>query len=119
MDLGRVSGVALMLSGLAGIGLPERVASALELEPTSERGVAEIRAGLGGTYAALGAWALASRRPAARTAVGVTWLGAAAVRILSMRLDRPRTTWTYWAYLGVEVGLGVAALTSARAAAER
>jgi hypothetical protein len=112
MDLGRVSSAALMLSGLAGVVMPERVASALELTATTERGVAETRAGLGGTYAALGAWALASRRPAAQTAVGVTWLGAAAVRLLSLRLDRPRTTWTYWAYLAAEVGLGVAAIAT-------
>jgi hypothetical protein len=62
--------------------------------------------------AALGAWALASRRPAAQAAVGVTWLGAAGVRLQSLRLDRPRTTGTYWAYLAAEVGLGVAAIAA-------
>jgi hypothetical protein len=113
MDLGRVSSAALMLSGVAGAVIPETVAAALEVSPTSQRGVAEIRAGLGGTYAALGAWALFSRDPAARTAVGVTWLGAAVVRLAALRADKPRTQWTYWAYFGAEVGLGVAAIASA------
>ena len=57
MNLGRVSSAALMLSGISGVLTPRRVASALELSALSPRGVAETRAGLGGTYAALGAWA--------------------------------------------------------------
>ena len=70
VNLGRVSSAALMLSGVAGVVMPERVASALQLTPASSRGIAEVRAGLGGTYAALGAWALVSRRRAAGVAVG-------------------------------------------------
>jgi hypothetical protein len=47
MNLGRVSSAALMLSGLAGVTMPERFVEALDLSPTSARGVAETRAGLG------------------------------------------------------------------------
>src|SRR3954454_22021080 len=115
MDLGRLSSAALMLSGLAGVAMPRRVAAALDLPATSGRGLAEARAGLGGTYAALGGWALASRQPAAQAAVGVTWLGAAAARLASLGLDRPRTDWTFWAYLAAEIGLGTAALIRAAA----
>ena len=117
MNLGRLSAAALMLSGLAGAAMPERVAAALDLPASSGRGLAETRAGLGGTYAALGGWALVSARPAARTAVGVTWLGAAAARLSALAIDRPRTDWTFWAYLAAEVGLGTAALTSRSAIA--
>jgi hypothetical protein len=102
-----------MLSGAAGVVMPKRVAAQLELPATSGRGVAETRAGLGGTYAALGGWALASSEPGAQTAVGVTWLGAAAARVASLAVDRPRTDWTFWAYLAAEVGLGASALASA------
>ena len=116
MDLGRISSAALMLSGVAGAVMPTRVAVALDLPATSGRGVAEVRAGLGGPYAALGGWALVSRAPAARAAVGVTWLGAALARVLSLKLDRPETDWTFWAYLAAEVGLGVLALDGARVA---
>ena len=112
--IGRVSSAALMLSGFAGVLMPEKVAAALDLPATSGRAVAETRAGLGGTYAALGGWALCSRHPAARIAVGVTWLGAAAARIGSLRADRPRTDAAFWAYLAAEIGFGTAAIASAR-----
>ena len=39
MNLGRVSSAALMLSGAAGVVMPGRVASALQLTPTSSRGM--------------------------------------------------------------------------------
>jgi hypothetical protein len=62
------------------------------------------------TYVGLGAYALLSHSPGARQAVGVTWLGAALVRVGALKADRPATDWTYWAYLAAEVGLGGAAL---------
>ena len=99
-----------MLSGLAGAVMPRSVGSALELPATTARGVAETRAGLGGTYAALGGWALISGDPTVQAAVGVTWLGAAGARLGSLALDRPRTDWTFWAYLAAEIGLGATAL---------
>jgi hypothetical protein len=113
MSLGRVSSAALMLSGLAGTLMPTKVAAALHLPASSGRGVAETRAGLGGTYAALGAWALVSRHPAAHTAVGVLWLGAGAARIGALLVDDPDTDRAYWAYLVAELGFGAAALMSA------
>lgn len=103
-----------MLSGVAGVVTPRRVASALDLPATSARGVAETRAGLGGTYAALGGWALVSRDPGVQAAVGVTWLGAAGIRMASLRLDRPRTDWTFWAYLAAEIGFGMTAFSARR-----
>jgi hypothetical protein len=113
MKLGRASSAALMLSGVAGVLTPASVASALHLTPASSRGIAETRAGLGGTYAALGGWALLSHDPAAQTAVGVTWLGAAAVRLASLVADRPRTDSAFWAYLAAEIGFGAIAVASA------
>jgi hypothetical protein len=105
-----------MLSGIAGVLTPNSVASALDLTPGSSRGIAETRAGLGGTYAALGGWALVSRDRAAQRAVGVAWLGAAAVRMASLVVDRPRTDFAFWAYLAAEVGFGATALASSSAA---
>jgi hypothetical protein len=112
--LGRVSSAVLMLSGLAGVMMPERVASALDLAPSASRGLAETRAGLGGTYAALGGWALVTGNPTAYTAVGVTWIGAAMARSASLAIDRPRTDGTFWAYLAAEVGFGAMAFAAAR-----
>jgi hypothetical protein len=108
-----------MASGLAGVVMPGRVAATLELPVGTKRGIAETRAGLGGTYAALGAWALVSRDPTAQAAVGVTWLGAAAARMGSLVVDRPRTDGAYWAYLVAEIGLGTVALVAARRARGR
>ena len=116
MNLGRWSSAGLMASGLAGVVMPRSVASALELPAVTARGVAETRAGLGGTYAAVGGWALVSRDPTAQAAVGVIWLGAAAARAGSLLVDRPRTDGAFWAYLAVEIGLGTAALLGARRA---
>jgi hypothetical protein len=109
LDLGRLSSAALFGSGLAAVVAPDRVATALHLTPTDARGRAETRAGLGGTYAALGLWALVRGR-GAQTAVGVTWLGAAAARLLARSQDEPETDATFWAYLAAECGFGVAAL---------
>ena len=114
MRIGQLSSAALMSSGLAGVVIPDRVAQELELTVDSPRGKAEVRAGLGGTYAALGGWALVSSQPAAEAAVGVAWLGAAAVRLASLALDRPKTPWPFWAYLGAEITFGAAALVSSR-----
>src|ERR1700712_1698044 len=114
MPAGIVSAAALCASGLAGVFIPDQVGEALELIPTTARGKTEVRAGLGGTYAALGGWALIDRSPAAGFAVGFTWLGAAAVRVASMVVDRPRKDLAFWLYLGAELGLGTTALASSR-----
>ena len=116
MKLGRWSSAALMASGLAGVVMPSRVASALELPAVTARGITETRAGLGGTFAALGGWALVSRDPTAQAAVGVVWLGAAGARVGSLVLDQPRTDGAFWAYLTAEISLGAAALVGARRA---
>lgn len=114
MSLGRVSALAMLASGVAGLGMPYRVGDALHLSPIDSRGTSEVRAGLGGTYAALGGMALVSRSATVRRAVGVTWLGAAAARLAALRLDEPDTDATYWAYLAAEVGLGLGAILQPR-----
>lgn len=113
MDTGHLSSAALFASGVAGVIIPEKVTAALDLPPTSQRGLTEARAGLGGTYAALGAFALLSGSSGAQRAVGATWLGAGVVRLAGLALDKPRTDAAYWAYLAAELGLGTAALLTA------
>jgi hypothetical protein len=112
MSAGIISAAALCASGLAGVFIPDDVGGALELSPTTSRGKTEIRAGLGGTYAALGGWALLDRSPKADLAVGCTWLGAAVTRAASMVVDRPRKDAAFWLYLAAEVGLGTTAVAS-------
>jgi hypothetical protein len=107
---GSLSALALAGSGIAIAADPAGAAGAMHLKPLTQRGIAETRVGLGGTFAGLGLWALARRNSDAYTAVGVTWLGAAAVRGLTLRMDEPETDWTFWAFFAMEVGLGVAGL---------
>jgi hypothetical protein len=101
-----------MSSGLAGVLIPVKVGAALHLDARDARGSAEIRAGLGGTYAALGGWALLSRNPLAHRAVGVAWLGAAVARLASLRVEPPETDSEFWAYLAAELALGTAGVTA-------
>jgi hypothetical protein len=111
---GVVSALALAASGV-GIALdPRRAGAVMQLPPVSARGIAEMRAGVGGTFAALGAWALLRRTSDAFTAVGVTWLGAAVVRTVSLQVDEPETDWTFWAFLAAETSLGLAGLLARR-----
>jgi hypothetical protein len=105
----------MMASGMAGVMIPERVATALHLLPSDSRGVAEARAGLGGTYAALGCWALLGRNRFAYRAVGVTWLGAAAARLFALSADEPEADNEFWAYLAGELLLGSGALLASAA----
>src|SRR2546427_111193 len=44
MNVGRLSSAALMASGLAGVLMPRSVTSALDVDPVSDRGIAETRA---------------------------------------------------------------------------
>jgi hypothetical protein len=109
---GTLSAFALAASGVAIAMDPKRSAAAMHLQATSQRGVAETRIGVGGTFAGLGLWALARRSSDAYTAVGMTWLGAAVVRGLSLQVDEPETDWTFWAFFAGEVGLGLAGLAA-------
>jgi hypothetical protein len=106
-----VSAAVLGASGLAGVLMPDAFGVALDLPPSTGRGRAEVRAGLGATYAALGLWALARRSSDAAAAVGFTWLGAGLTRLATLRVDRPRTDTVFWGSLVLELGLGAAAVT--------
>ena len=106
--LGIASALALGLSGVAIALRPRQAAAVMDLSPGSARGVAETRAGVGGTFAALGLWAAARGSSDAYAAVGLTWLGAAALRGLSLRADEPETDVTFWAFMAMEIGFGTA-----------
>ena len=112
--MGLASAVGLAASGI-GIALrPREAADSLGIPAASARGVAETRAGLGGTYAALGLWSAVRGTPDAHTAVGVTWLGAAALRLTALAVDKPNTTRSYWMYLAGELVLGACGVAAGR-----
>ena len=62
----------------------------------------------------LGLWGLVRNSPDVHRAVGLTWLGAAASRTVSLRVDEPETDWTYWTFLVAEVTLGLAGVLPRR-----
>ena len=103
---GYVSSAILAASGLAGILIPDQIAPVLDTAFTSVRGRAELRV-VYGALAAIGGWAVAVADHELFVAVGVFWLGAAGVRLLALALDRPRADSTYWAFLALEVVLGL------------
>lgn len=68
----RASSATLGLAGLAAVLVPARVGDTMGFGEVSPRGLTEIRAGLGATYVALAAYALATDDPRAHRAVGAT-----------------------------------------------
>jgi hypothetical protein len=110
----RLPGVSSAFAlGASGVGIaldPKRAGDGMRIPPSSARGITEMRAGVGGTFAALGTWALLRGSSDAYTAVGVTWLGAAVARVVSLRVDEPETDWTFWAFLAGEATLGIAGI---------
>jgi hypothetical protein len=88
---------ALVTLGMGVFGLlrPRAAARLVGLEPTGRLGLSELRATYGGIFAALGAFAIATRDEVAFALVGAAWLGAAAARIGDALLagDRSRPVW--------------------------
>ena len=111
--LSRLPAAALFASGVAGVMIPRNFLDNVELDARSPRGLAEARAGLGGTYAGLGAVAALAATRSTDAAIAATWLGAGAVRAGAWQRERFPAHWTYWAYLAGEVTLGGLALRSA------
>jgi len=106
---GYVASAVLAVSGLAGVVDPQRIGQALQTDLSPARARAEYRI-VYGTLAALGVGALVAGSSDVFTAIGTVWLGAAAVRVLALALDRPKADLTYWAYLALELALGFAAV---------
>jgi hypothetical protein len=83
----------LALVGTMGVGLvslikPAAVYGFTGLNANGVRGISEIRAVLGGLFIALGAAPLILNAPAAFQVVGITYLGVAIARALSIVLDK-------------------------------
>jgi len=104
---GYISSALLAASGIAGILIPVQIAPVVETAFISARGRAEFRI-VYGALAAMGGWGLVAGDHETFLAIGVFWLGAAAVRIIAFAIDRPRGMKTYLAFLALEVGLGLA-----------
>jgi len=104
---GYITSAVLAASGMAGVIAPQRIGPAIDTVLGSGRSKAEFRVAYG-AIGAFGVFALAAGDPEVFKAVGAFWLGAAVVRLLSIGLDRPRLTWTFWAFFVLEIAAGLA-----------
>ena len=80
--------IATILTGLVSLIWPLRVRGFTGLEVNGGRGVTEIRSILGGVFVGLGAAVLILNEPAAYITLGITYLVVAAVRTISMFIDK-------------------------------
>jgi hypothetical protein len=83
-----VGGVATIATGIVSLFWPLKVPGFTGLEPNGGRGITEIRTILGALFVALGAVVLYYRTPEAYMILGVTYLGMALVRGISIVVDR-------------------------------
>jgi hypothetical protein len=80
--------VATILTGLVSIFWPLKVLAFTGLQVSGGRGVSEIRAVLGALFVGLGASALYFNAPETYAMLGIAYLTVAAVRGISMFVDR-------------------------------
>lgn len=83
-----VGGVATIATGIVSLFWPLKVPGFTGLEPNGGRGITEIRTILGALFVALGAVVLYYRTPEAYLILGVTYLGMALVRGISIIVDQ-------------------------------
>ena len=106
---GYLASAGLAASGVAGVLIPERVGRVLHTDLSAPRARSEMRSAYA-CFAALRIDPIIAAPPAVFFAVGILWLGAAAVRLFALAADRPHADWTYWVFLGLELALGVMGL---------
>ena len=81
-------GIATLLTGLVSLFWPLRVRGFTGLDVNGGRGVTEIRSILGGVFVGLGGAVIILNETAAYTTLGITYLVIAAVRTISMFIDK-------------------------------
>jgi hypothetical protein len=76
------------LFGILAIVKPNLVAKIIGLIPKGKRGISEIRAVYGGWIFGLGGYALWSQSEEVFFCLGIGWIGAGLVRIISFAIDK-------------------------------
>jgi len=83
-----VAAIATILTGVVSLFWPLKVRGFTGLEVNGGRGITEIRAVLGGFFIGLGAAVIFLNDPAAYLTLGIAYLVVAAVRTISMFVDK-------------------------------
>lgn len=97
--------IATIVTGLISLFRPRSVQGFIGLTAPGARGLAEIRAVLGGAFIGLGAAPLLLNTPAAFQMLGITYLAIGAARAVSILIDRS-TERSNLASLAVEIVFG-------------
>jgi len=83
-----IAAIGTIVTGLVSLIRPRSVTGFTGLTPNGPRGITEIRAVLGGFFVALGIAPLLLATPEAYRMLGIAYLIVAAVRTVSMFLDK-------------------------------
>jgi Domain of unknown function (DUF4345) len=83
------SGIVVLL-GILGCVSPRRVENLVKIQAVGKAGVGEIRATYGGIFLAFGIGLFYFNDPKVYTVAALTWFGAAALRTVSVLIDRNR-----------------------------
>lgn len=101
-----IAALGTIATGLFSLIKPLAVRGFTGLEAPGGRGITEIRAVLGGFFVALGAAPLIFNSPDMYLMLGIAYLGVAAVRLVSMFVDKSLVQSNYIS-LATEVILGI------------
>ncbi len=101
-----VAAIATILTGLISLVRPRAVQGFTGLQAPGARGLAEIRAVLGGAFIGLGAAPLILGTPEAYRMLGITYLAIGAARVVGIVVDRS-TESSNLISLAVEIVFGV------------
>jgi hypothetical protein len=88
MILKIIAAIGTILTGMLALVKPTSIYGFTGLVAEGGRGITEIRSIFGGLFIALGAAALYYRLPQTYGMLGIMYLGIAAVRLVSMFLDK-------------------------------
>lgn len=81
-----IAAVINIAFGIFTLVQPETVAKASSFSLIGERGVAEMRIAFGGYFVGMGIAIIALNDPEASAAIGMAWLAAASVRLVTLAL---------------------------------
>jgi hypothetical protein len=110
--LALLGAVLTICLGLFGALSPRRAAAFVGLSPMGGLGLSEVRATYGGLFVAMGGTCLYLQDQNAYFVAGAAWVGAAALRIPSLFIDKG----SFPKALGgaaIELGIGLLLLTGA------
>ena len=83
-----IAAIGTIVTGLVSLLRPRSITGFTGLSAPGPRGITEIRAILGGFFVALGAVPLILQAPETYQMLGITYLVVAAVRLVSMFIDK-------------------------------